>query len=262
MAIHESAQIDPESRVHETAHVGPFAVIEPDVVVGEGSVIAAHAVLKRGVRIESRVRVHEGAVLGGDPQDAKFEGGASRVVIGEGAVVRELATVHRSAQPGGSTIVGRGCYLMANSHVAHDCDIGDGAILASYSALAGHIRVGRGAFVSGGVVIHQFSHIGELSMIGGGSKVNLDVPPFLTVDGVPAGAVGVNVVGLKRAGVAPEEISALTTGYRVLVRSRLRLADALSELENTSSPSVRKLAAFIRNSERGVCRPRARPRIR
>jgi UDP-N-acetylglucosamine acyltransferase len=262
MAIHETALIRDGARIDSSAEIGPFTVLEADVEVGPNVIVEAHAVLKRGVSLAAGVHVHEGAVLGGDPQDTKFQGGPSGVAIGEGTVVRELATVHRSTQPGGVTRIGASCHLMANSHVAHDCDIGDGAVIASYSALAGHIQVGAGAFVSGGVVIHQFSRIGELAMIGGGSKVNLDVPPFFTVDGVPAGAVSVNVVGLRRASIEPAEIRALKGAYKVLYRSRLPLETALSELEKSSSPLVHRLVAFIRDSKRGVCRPRLRHRTR
>jgi UDP-N-acetylglucosamine acyltransferase len=210
------------------------------------------------LRLGARVRVHEGAVLGGDPQDLKFSGEMSYAEVGDDSVIREFATIHRSANPEGTTRVGRRCFLMGYGHVAHDCDIGDEAIVASYAALAGHIRIGRRAFVSGGVVIHQFSRVGELSMIGGGSKVNLDVPPFFTVDGVPARAVGLNLIGLKRAGLGEEDVSALKRAYRLLYRSKLPLNEALSEIEGLSNAYAGRLVEFVRASERGICRDRMR----
>jgi UDP-N-acetylglucosamine acyltransferase len=145
---------------------------------------------------------------------------------------------------------------MAYGHVAHDCEIGDQAVVASYVALAGHIRVGSRAFISGGVVIHQFSQIGEVAMIGGGSKINLDVPPFFTVDGVPGRAVGLNLVGLRRAGFTEDDIRSLKEAYRILYRSRLALERALERIESIGTPPTRRLVEFIRSSERGICRDR------
>ncbi len=256
--IHETAIVDPGARIDSDVGVGPFAVVERDVEVGAGSRIGAHAVLKSGLRLGRRVRVHEGAVLGGDPQDLKYQDGPSYAVVGDDSVIREFATIHRSARPEGTTRVGRGTFLMGYGHVAHDCDIGEEVIIASYAALAGHIHIGRRAFVSGGVVIHQFSRIGELSMIGGGSKVNLDVPPFFTVDGVPARAVGLNLVGLKRAGIGEPDVRVLKRAYRLLYRSKLTARDAVREIEGLSNDFARRLADFVRSSERGVCRDRAR----
>lgn len=252
--IHETALVSPQARLGEDVEIGPYAVVEPDVEVGEGSRIAAQAVLKTGLSLGLRVHVHEGAVLGGPPQDVKFRESPSYAVVGDDTVLREFVTVHRSARPEGTTRVGRGCYVMGYGHVAHDCDIGDGAIIASYAALAGHIHVGERAFVSGGVAIHQFTRIGELAMVGGGSKVNLDVPPFVTVDGMPARAVGLNLVGLKRAGLDERAILALKRAYRLLFRAKLPLARALAELDGVEDERVRRLAAFVRASERGVIR--------
>jgi UDP-N-acetylglucosamine acyltransferase len=257
-SIHPTALVDSGARLAEDVRIGPYAVVESDVEVGAGSSVGAHAVLKSGLTLGRRVRVHEGAILGGDPQDLKFGGEASFAVVGDDSVIREFATIHRSARPGGTTRVGRGCFVMGYGHIAHDCDIGDEAIVASYAALAGHIHIGARAFVSGGVVIHQFSRVGELAMIGGGSKVNLDVPPFFTVDGVPARAVGLNLVGLKRAGLGDEDLRALKRAYRLLYRSKLSSKAALTEIERLSNSYASRLVEFVRSSERGICRDRAR----
>ncbi len=255
--IHDAAVVHPDARIDADVVIGPFAIVERDVAIGAGSRIAAHAVLKSGLRLGRRVQVHEGAVLGGDPQDLKYEGAPSYAVVEDDSVIREFVTIHRSARPEGATRVGRGTFLMGYSHIAHDCDIGEETIIASYAALAGHIQIGHRAFVSGGVVIHQFSRIGELSMIGGGSKVNLDVPPFFTVDGVPARAVGLNVVGLRRAGVSDDDLRVLKRAYRLLYRSKLARRNALQEIDALSNEYARKVADFVRGSERGVCPDRA-----
>jgi UDP-N-acetylglucosamine acyltransferase len=256
--IHRTALVDRGALIDEDVEIGPLSVVEGGVEIGSGSRVGAHVVLKRGLKLGRRVKVHEGAVLAGPPQDLKYEGSESYAEVGDDCVIRELATIHRSARPGGTTRVGRSAFLMAYGHVAHDCEVEDEAIIASHTALAGHVYIGRGAFVSGGVVVHQFSRVGELAMIGGGSKVIADVPPFFTADGVPARTVGLNLVGLKRAGVGEEDVRALKRGYRLLYRSKLSLQDALREIDGLGNDFTRRLADFVRASERGICRSRAR----
>ena len=248
--------VSPDSELGSGVHVGPYVIVEPGVIAGDGCYIAARAVLKKGLRLGLEVRVFEGAVLGGEPQDMKFKGEESFAEVGERSVIREFATIHRSARERGVTRLGRGCFLMAYGHVAHDCEIGDETIIASYAALAGHIRIGSRTFISGGVVIHQFSQIGELAMVGGGSKINLDVPPYFIVDGVPGRAVGLNLTGLQRAGFGPEDIRALKKAFRILYRSKLSRKEALERLELIDTPQVRRLVQFVRGSERGICRAR------
>ena len=258
MSIHPTAVVSSAAAIESEVSIGPFAVVEAGVEIGRGCTVAAQAVLKAGVQLADEVSVHEGAVLGGAPQDLKFQDVPSFVRIGSRTVVREMVTVHRSAIEGGITTVGEDCFLMASSHVAHDCQLASGVLLGGFTALAGHIEVGSRAFISGGVVMHQFSRVGELSMVGGGSKVNLDTPPFITVDGFPARAIGLNTVGLKRAGFEPAVIRELKQAYRYLFRSKLRLEQALEKLDELPSQEVATLAAFIRRSERGICRERPR----
>lgn len=258
MSTHSTAIVSADAHIAANVVIGPYAIVEGGVTVDAGSRIGAHVVLKAGLRLRGNVVVHEGAVLGGPPQDTKFSGVESFAEVGEGSVVREFATIHRSVHEHGTTRVGRGCYVMGYGHVAHDCEIGDGAIIASYAALAGHIQVGENAFISGGVAVHQFSKIGEMSMVGGGSKVNLDVPPYVTVDGVPARAVGLNSVGLHRGGVSDEDVRALKLAYRMLYREKRSLSEALELLDTLPNDRVARLVSFIRGSERGVCRARAR----
>lgn len=256
MAIHATAIVHSSAELATDVDVGPFAVIEAGVLIDSGCRVGSHTVLKKGLRLAQNVLIHEGAVLGGAPQDRKFEDTETFAEIGDGTIVREFATVHRSTHPGKATTVGRQCYLMSYSHVAHDCQVEDEATIASYSALAGHIDVGRGAFVSGGVVVHQYSRIGEYAFIGGGSKVNMDVPPFTIVDGVPARIIGLNAVGIKRAGFTEDTVHALKKAYRTVFRSNLPRREALTAIASIEEPEVQRFAGFIRDSERGVCRSR------
>jgi UDP-N-acetylglucosamine acyltransferase len=254
MAIDDSARIHPGARLGEGVSVGPFAVIEDEVEIGPGCQIRAHAVIRRFTRLGADNAVHEGAVLGGEPQDVAFEGADSRLEIGEGNRIREGVTIHRSSHAGGITRVGSGCFLMAQSHVAHDCVVEDGALLANNVALAGHVTIGAGAFLSGGVVVHQFCRVGRLAMVGGNTKVIKDCLPFVVTDGFPARARGLNMVGLRRAGLGAPEVRALKAAYRTLLRSGLVLEAALRELEAMGDPGVAELAAFARGSRRGFHR--------
>jgi len=258
MTIDEQARIHPAARLGPGVSVGPFAVIEEDVEIGAGCTIRAHAVIRRYTRLGAGNSVHEGAVLGGEPQDVAFHGAPSRLEIGDGNRIREGVTIHRSSAEGGVTRVGSGCFLMAMSHVAHDCVVEDGALLANNVALAGHVGIGAGAFLSGGVVVHQFCRVGRLAMVGGNTKVIKDCLPFVVTDGVPARARGLNVVGLRRAGLGGPEVRTLKAAYRTLLRSGLSLGAALEQLAGVDDERVAELLAFVRASKRSFHRDRER----
>jgi len=251
VGIHPTALVDPAAVVEDGVTIGPYAVVEGGVVIGRGTEVRAHAVIKRFTVLGQGNVVHEGAVLGGEPQDVGFAGGESHLRIGDGNRIREGVTVHRASKPGAATVVGSGCFLMAHVHVAHDCVIGDGAILANNVALAGYVGVGAGAFLSGGVMVHQFCRVGRLSMLGGISKVVQDCLPFIVTDGAPARARAVNVVGLRRAGASAATLRALRDAYRTLLRAGLPLAAAVERLAGSADPMVRELAEFARSSKRG-----------
>jgi len=254
MAIDETARIAPGARLGAGVSVGPFAVIEDEVEIGPGCDVRAHAVIRRYTRLGAGNAVHEGAVLGGEPQDLAFRGAPSRLEIGDGNRIREGVTIHRSSVEGGATRVGSGCFLMAMSHVAHDCVVEDGAILANNVALAGHVSIGAGAFLSGGVVVHQFCRVGGLAMVGGNTKVIKDCLPFVVTDGFPARARGLNLVGLRRSGLRASEVRALKDAYRTLLRSGLALEAALEALADTADPRVAALVEFVRGSKRSFHR--------
>jgi UDP-N-acetylglucosamine acyltransferase len=195
--------------------------------------------------------VFEGAVLGGEPQDLTYRDCRSALRIGDRNVFREGATVHRGTTEGSATVIGSGCYLMACSHVGHNGRLGDGVILANNALLAGHVDVADKAFLSGGVVVHQYARVGRLAMSGGNSRLSMDCLPFVNTTGFSARAVGLNVVGLRRAGYGSEALRTLKEAFRILLRSRLPLQAALERMEAMKEPLVDEMVAFVRTSRRG-----------
>lgn len=262
MNVHPTSIVSPDARLGAGISVGPYAVVEEDTEIGEGSDIRAHAVIKRFTTLGPANTVHEGAVLGGEPQDVGFVDCTSYLRIGSNNRIREGVTMHRGAQPESATIVGSNCFIMANAHVAHNCRIGDGVIIANNVALAGYVDIQDQVFISGGVVVHQFCRIGRLAMIGGNSKIVQDCLPFVITDGVPGRAHGLNVVGLRRAGLKSGGLQNLKEAYRVLLRSGLSLTDAIASLENLGDPLVALLIDFVRNSPRGFCHEEGKERRR
>lgn len=250
MMIHPTAIIDPRARLGANVQIGPYAVIEADTELGEGCRIAAHAVIKRHTRMGRNNRVAEFAVIGGEPQDFKFRDCPSYVVIGDGNRFGEGVTVHRSNHEGGATRLGNDNFLMAMSHVAHDCVLGNQVILANAALLGGHVEVGDRAFVSGAATVHQFCRIGRMALVAASARVNQDCLPFVITDGNPARARALNVVGLRRGGLSAGEIAALRRALHAL-RSGRPQAEILAALENEASPAVQELVAFIRASTRG-----------
>lgn len=253
LSIHPTAIVSPEARLGSGVVVGPYAVIEDDTSVGEGTEIRAHAIVKRFTSLGAHNTVHEGAVLGGEPQDLAFGGEESRLLIGHGNRIREGVTIHRGS-PDSSTVIGSECLLMASVHIAHDDHIGDGVIMANNVALAGHVHVGDRAFLSGGVGVHQFCRVGRLAMVGGNSKIVKDCLPFVITDGVPGRARGLNLVGLRRAGVGEAQVRALKEAYRLLLRSALPVEEALTRMAGVADPLVDEVIAFVQSSKRGFSR--------
>jgi UDP-N-acetylglucosamine acyltransferase len=255
MSIHATAVVAADARLGANIRIGPFAVIEEDVVVGENCEIAAHAVIKRHTRIGAGNRIAEHAVIGGDPQDFKFKPDClSYTEIGDRNWLREGVTIHRGSRQGSVTRIGNGCFLMAYSHVAHDCMVGDHVVMANTAGIAGEVVVHDRAFLSAAVTVHQFCRVGRNAMIGLSSKVVQDALPFCITDGNPGRARGLNLVGLKRNGFAPQDISALKEAYRLLY-SRVPLAQALARMRVADSAPVKDLADFIGNSKRGFAHP-------
>ncbi|MDT4896060.1 MAG: UDP-N-acetylglucosamine acyltransferase [Acidobacteriota bacterium] len=256
MEIHPTAVVSPRAQIGAGVSIQPYAVIEDDVVIGAGCEIAAHVVVKQFTTLGQRNRIYEHAVLGGEPQDVKFKGEASELVIGDDNSVREYVTLHRASGEGEATRIGSRNFLMIGVHVAHNCVVGDDNIFANEVALAGHITIEDHVFLSNNVGAHQFVRFGRYAMVGGKSKIVQDVLPFFITDGNPPRVRGLNTVGLRRAGFSAEERRALKDAYRILFRSHLALADALSELARVTDENVQHLVNFIRDSRRGFSRAR------
>lgn len=260
--IHPTAIVDAGARLGANVRVGPYAIVGAGTSVGDDAEIGAHAVLEGTVILGARVRIGPGAIVGGAPQDLKFvEGTSSGVRVGAGTVIREYVTVHRATTPDRWTEIGDDCLLMAMCHVAHDCRLGDGVIVINYAGLTGHCEIGDRATIGGHVGIAPFTRVGTFAYIGGMAKVNQDVPPFMLADGNVATVRGVNVVGLRRAGVGPTERRALRAAHQILYRSGLTPAAALERIRREVEPTaqVKELVAFVESAKRGILGP---PRFR
>ena len=258
MAIHPSALISKHAELGGNVEVGAFAIIEDGVAVGDGCVVHARAHLCRGTVLGRECAIHMNAIVGHLPQDFSYKGEPIHTRLGDAVTVRENATIHGTVGDTGTTIGGR-CYLMVGSHIAHNCKLGEGVLLANGALLAGHVQIGDGAIVSGNVVIHQFVRIGKLSILSGGSRFGMDVPPYLIGDGVNA-VTTLNSVGLRRAAsLNDEDRREIKSAYKILYRSGLDLKEALQALRaDFKSPAVAHWADFFSaHSHRGFCRFRA-----
>lgn len=254
MQIHPTAIVSPGAIIASDARIGPFVVIESDVEIGANTEVGAHSVIKRFTKLGARNRVYEHVVLGGEPQDVKFKGEDSSLVIGDDNLIREFCTFHRANGPGTATVIGSRNFFMVGIHVAHNCEIGDDNIFANEVALAGHITVEDHVFLSNNVGAHQFVRFGRYAMVGGKSKIVQDVLPYFITDGNPARVRGVNSVGLRRAQFSVEERQALKSAYRTLLRSGLPLEEALVKLAQEEDQNVAHLVRFVRDSRRGFHR--------
>jgi UDP-N-acetylglucosamine acyltransferase len=253
--IHPTAVVDPRAEIAAGVRVGAFSVIGPEVTVEAESEIGHHVVLEGRVAIGRRVRIGHGTALGGAPQDLKFKAGTpSGVRVGAGATIREYVTIHRATRADAWTEVGEDCLLMSMCHVAHDCRLGRGVILINYAGLTGHIQVGDRATVGGLTGVAPFMRIGTFAYVGGCSKVTADVPPYVIVNGNPATARGVNVIGLRRGGMAPADRRLVQDAYRVLYRSGLTPARALETIRASlpAAPAIVELVEFLASARRGI----------
>lgn len=253
--IHPTAIVDRSAELGAGVSVGPYSIIQGRVVVGPDTHIGPHAVIKEFTTIGDRCRIFQFAVLGEIPQDLKFKGEASQLIIGDDNTIREFATMHRgTAGGGGVTRVGRGNLFMAYTHVAHDCQVGHGVIMSNAATLAGHILVEDHAILGGLSAVHQFCHIGRYAFIGGCSAVHRDVPPYTMAVGNRAKLVGLNLVGLKRHGFSDATVQNLRRAYELLFLSGQNLKEAMAQVrqEFPHTPEIQHLLHFLQTSERGL----------
>jgi len=259
--IHPSAYVSPKAELGRNVSIGPFSIVEDDVVVGDDCRLEGHVTIKSGTALGAHNEVAEGAVLGGIPQHLKAGSELGTLLIGNGNRIREYVTIHRGLTPSDCTKVGDGNMIMVNAHIAHDCRIGNNTVIVNNVMLAGHITVGDGAYFGGAAGVHQFCRIGRLAMIGGQSHLSQDVPPFVTVDGISNYIVGLNLVGLRRAGFARDEIKDLQGAYRVIYRSGLLWNDMLEVLKNTFKYGpASEFHEFLSIGDRGFVQERKTPR--
>lgn len=255
--IHATAIVSPEAEIADGVAIGAYSVIGPRVQVGRGTVIGSHVVIKGPTALGEGNRIFQFASIGDDPQDKKYAGEDTRLVIGNNNTIREYCSINRgTAQDAGVTRVGDGNWLMAYTHIAHDCQIGSDVIMSNNATLAGHVHVEDHAILSGFVAVHQYCRIGVHSFIGGLAGITRDVLPFMMVAGQPPEPRGINQEGLKRRGFTAEQIRNLKEAYRILYRSGLRLVEAREQLGElaASQPEVQVIVAFMGRSERSILR--------
>ena len=252
--IDPTARISPTARIADDAEIGPNVSVGDHAVVGSGTRIMANAIIGPWTTVGCNNTIHFGAVVGHDPQDFGYNGEESYAVIGDGNIIREYATIHRGNRAGTTTTIGNNNFLMIQSHVAHNCELGNNIILAGGALLAGHVVMEDRAIISGNCVVHQFCRIGRFSMMRGLSRTSKDVPPFCIMDDTHT-VKSLNLVGLRRNGFDVKRVRALKNAFLILFRSGLNMQNALEQVETDLeiTDDVRELLDFIRNSKRGVC---------
>lgn len=252
--IHSTAIIDPAVHLGSNVTIGAYSVIEGDVKIGDDCEVGHHVVIASGTRLGNGVRVFPGAIIGNQPQDLKYKGEPTTVEVGDMTVIRECVTINRGTTATNNTKVGKNCLLMAYSHVAHDCVLGDGIILANSVNLSGHVTIHDNVIIGGLTGVHQFVTIGTCVMIGAIFRVSKDVPPYVLAGGQPLSYEGLNLIGLRRRGFSPNTIQTIADTYHLIYRSKLNVSQALQKLTamDGKAPEVEKIIDFIQKSKRGI----------
>ena len=255
--IHPTAIVDPRAELDTDVEIGPYSIIRENVSIGSGTIIGPHVVIEPFVEIGSNCRIHPYAALGGVPQSIRFKGEETHIRIGPRTIIREFVTIHRGTGFGGGvTEIGEENFLMAYTHIAHDCIIGRGVVMANNATLAGHITIGDHATIGGLAAIHQFARIGEYAFIGGMTGVPKDVPPYVLAAGERARLRGLNTIGLMRHGFTKEAVKELKKAYRIIFRIGLTLNEGIERVnaQVEQIPEVVNFLKFIKSSERGITR--------
>jgi UDP-N-acetylglucosamine acyltransferase len=252
--IHPTAIISQYAKLGENITIGPYTIIEEDVIIGNNCIIGPHVCIYNGARIGNNVKIYQGASVANHPQDLKFAGEESIFEIGDNTVIREFATLHRGTKELKISKIGENCLLMAYTHVAHDCLVGDNCILANCVQLGGHAVVEDWVIIGGASVVHQFEKIGQHAMIGGGFRVTSDVPPFILAAGEPLSYSGLNVIGLRRRGFSNEDILRLKDIYSLVFSSEINLSQAKEKilLKYENDKYANAVLDFLNNSSRGI----------
>ncbi len=254
MIEHNLAYVSPKATIGEGVTIDPFVTIHDNVVIGDGCHIMSSVTIFPNTVIGKNCKIFPSAVLGAVPQDLKYKGEDTKVIIGDNNVIRECVTIHRGTSAKGATIVGNNNLIMAYCHVAHDCVIGNNVIMSNATQLAGEVEVRDFAIVGGGSLVHQFTVIGRYSMIQGGSKVNKDVPPFIIAGRDPISFSGINAVGLKRRNFSREQIDNIQAAYRYIFQSGMNTTSAIAavEAEFQNLEEIDEIVGFIKASSRGI----------
>lgn len=252
--IHSTALVSTKAEIQENVIIGPFTIVEENVKIDDGTEIASNVLITAGTRIGKNCKIFNGAVLGTLPQDLKFKGEKTTLEIGDNTTIREYCTLNRGTKYRNKTVVGSNCFLMAYVHVAHDCVIGNNVILANAVNMGGHTSIEDYASVGGMDPIHQFVRIGCHSFIGGGFRIDKDVPPYILAAGEPLTFAGLNIVGLTRRGFLKEALIQLKRAYKLIYRSKLNVSQALTRIkeELELTPEIKHVIDFIDASERGI----------
>lgn len=255
--IHSTAIIHPKADIAEGVYIGPYAVIGEHVKIGSGTKVGPHAVVEGWTEIGKDCDLGPSVVIGSPPQDIHYKGQRAFVKIGNNNVLREFVTVHRASKEDGYTIIGDGNFIMAYSHIAHDCKLGNNIIIANYSGLSGHVEVDSKTVISGFVGVHQFVRIGTMCMIGGMSRVLRDIAPYVITEGHTAAPRGLNVIGMRRNGIESQARAEIKKAYKLLFRSGLTTEDALKKIkgEVKDSPEIEGFIKFAEGAKRGIARP-------
>jgi len=249
MKIHPTASIDPSAKIGSDVEIGAYAVVGAEAVIGDGTRLRPHAVIEPYVTIGNSCDIFPGAVLGGIPQDRKFKGEKSFLIIGDNNIIREHVTIHRAAGAGNETRIGDDNLIMAYSHIGHNCRISSGITMANNAGISGYVEVEDRVNFGFAAGVHQFVRIGRLAMIGGYSKVVQDIPPFMMADGRPCKVLDLNVIGLRRSGVSSPVRADLKQAYKLLYRSQMNMSQAIETIDSEVTPSPERdyLLDFIRN---------------
>lgn len=256
MQIHPSAVVSKKAKIGKDVIVGPFTVISDNVVIGADTKIGSHCVIEGNTTIGKNCEIFSGAVIGSRPQDLKFKDEKVFLEIGNHNIIREYCTLNPGTAEGSKTIVGDNNLLMAYSHIAHDCKVGNGCILANNCTLAGHVTIEDKVVIGGIVAIHQFVKVGMLSITGGCSKIVQDIPPFSTCDGHPARVYGLNLIGLRRKGISNAAIKKIDQAFKIMFNSGISVKHAIEKIEKEFelTEEIAYLVNFAKNSERGLTR--------